>query len=193
VGTLHEDLKSIRLHKDPAQVLPALKDVKASAKSRLQRADISASRKDLQAAPRARATFLYLYEPKSPKHMIVQVECDLGEKADESTDLPKLTRLSPRLILDDERAILHSGAYVTYGPEARLHVRMYYDAREPAESGRCKGDFAMTLRDQVKQVKSVGFVFVLPIDQQRSIVGVSMGIGRDYDFYPPQPLMTWRR
>ena len=36
---------------------------------------------------------------------------------------------------------------------------------------------------------SLGFVFVVPADKQRSVVGLTFGVGADYEFYAPRPLL----
>lgn len=186
-------IKQILLHNDPSMQPDSIKGISLASQNSLGSADFAASTDDLHKAPKAISKSVSRFGATSSKYMIVQFQFRVNKAFRVSAAARRnLMKMTPQLLLDDGRRLHHYGAYLTYQVQQKWWLRLYHDRQRWAESGLVKGDFVTKLLDNVNNAEMVGFVFMAPVDKDRSVVGISLGIGPEYDFYAPSPLSTFR-
>jgi len=124
--------------------------------------------------------------------LVVQVACevDKGVRLD-ARGQAELARFAPQLMLDDGRTITHSGAAMLHRGGSQIGI-YYSNAVLSPYARRMPMQFTAKLRDNPGGITKLVLLFLVPKDASRSIVGLSMGVGPQQEFYAPQPMMTSR-
>ena len=124
--------------------------------------------------------------------LVIQVACEVDKSVRlDARGQADLARFAPRLMLDDGREIVHSGAAMLHGGGSQIGIYFSSSVQSPY-AVRVPMQFTAKLRDNPGGISKLVLLFLVPKDASRSIVGLSMGVGPQQEFFAPQPLMTTR-
>ena len=118
----------------------------------------------------------------------MQVRCKVNR---EFRGASIIKNLKPRLLLSTGRSVPHKGAYIFYDAGSEKHVHFYYDSS--ASKDWINPEFAQNFRDNLAEAETFGLIFSVPASEGASVVGLTFGVGSNYEFRTVMPLAYGRR
>ncbi|HET6427421.1 MAG TPA: CvpA family protein [Phycisphaerae bacterium] len=127
---------------------------------------------------------------------IVRVDCRMDRDYPAQDAATMLARINPEIILGNGRTLPHKGAFVAYGStKDDASIFIYYEPTDAGKLAQHQAEFRRILarnRTTVLDKESLGFVFLVPVREDMSVVGVSFGMGPEYEFYTAKPMQVLR-
>jgi hypothetical protein len=128
-----------------------------------------------------------LYLP-SRDDTLIQIECEVDPESGAS---PVIENMSPKLLLNTGESIPHKGVYFFYKVGSNRHVYLYYDSSKLKD--KLDPEFVRVFRSNRAGAETLGIIFSAPTTEGINVVGVTLGLGRAYEFHTVKPLDCSRK
>jgi uncharacterized membrane protein required for colicin V production len=101
-----------------------------------------------------------------------------------------LAQMKPQLMLGSGQLVCHRGAAVIYELSGDTNAYLYYEWRRPDNPGTLEPDLVRAFTNNLSGAKKFVLVFHVPAQADGMVSGLTLGLGKEYEYYPDAPLSS---